>query len=166
MPRQPAPSSVRQGAQRASRTPGRTTRARALPTRERQEETGRARPPVVSFQDFALDGKCIIGGRARTHAPTRAPPTAIDILGIVGHTAGVERTGKAYPLIHSKLRRSIGTDRLQQLIYVYHNRRLLQPADAAGNDRARHTNTQEHPSPGNRHYRSRCRYPHITTHVS
>ena len=64
------------------------------------------------------------------------------------------------------LRHSVASVTQARRRVAYHNRRLLQPADAAGNNRARHTNTQEHPSPGNRHYHSRCRYPHITTHVS
>ena len=51
--------------------------------------------------------------------------TVIDLLAFVGHTAGVERAGKAYPLIHTKLRKRLGADTLNMLVYIFHNMRLL-----------------------------------------
>jgi hypothetical protein len=50
------------------------------------------------------------------------------ILGcIVSHIAGVERTGKAYPLVQPKLRKSIMPATLHKLVYIFHNMKLMTP---------------------------------------
>jgi len=54
--------------------------------------------------------------------------SVIDLLGMVGHTAGVERIGKAYPLFHTKLRASLDSNTLNKLVFVYINMWLERPA--------------------------------------
>jgi hypothetical protein len=54
--------------------------------------------------------------------------TMVTLAAIVPTTAGTERAGKAYPLIHTRLRSALAPNTLMMLIYIFHNMRLMQPA--------------------------------------
>ena len=52
----------------------------------------------------------------------------MSIPAIVGHAAGVERVGKCYPMIHTKLRTSLSQETLTALIFIFVNMRFAEPA--------------------------------------
>ena len=57
---------------------------------------------------------------------------ALDIVSIVGHTAGVERAGKGYNLVQHQLRRKMDPVRAAKCIYIYENYGLLDRAQVSG----------------------------------
>ena len=58
--------------------------------------------------------------------------TAADISGIVGHTCGVERAGKAYKQVLTSLRQSMDETRAMKAVYVYSNYNLREHRQSAG----------------------------------
>eukprot|EP00966_Prymnesium_polylepis_P144029 3325357-Prymnesium_polylepis.1 len=58
--------------------------------------------------------------------------TAADISGIVGHTCGVERAGKAYKQVLGPLRKSMDETRASKAIFVFSNYNLRNHKQSAG----------------------------------
>eukprot|EP00966_Prymnesium_polylepis_P039421 914619-Prymnesium_polylepis.1 len=58
--------------------------------------------------------------------------SAADISGIVGHTCGVERAGKAYKQVLSSMRKAMDETRAMKAVYVYSNYNLSRHKQSAG----------------------------------